>query len=171
MLLAVVTAVGPRWHCRQHSCDICPGCHPGVQEHLVDVHIYATKGAFAALKGDGSVVTWGESSSGGYSYCVRGQLHDGVQSIAATSAAFAVLKTDGSVVTWGQERYGGDSSWVRNQLSGDIVLVVSNWSAFAALKNDGSVVTWGSFTFEDFGNPIEDYWERSPRTTSVAALW
>ncbi|MBA4457774.1 hypothetical protein FHK99_17525, partial [Cylindrospermopsis raciborskii CS-506_B] len=68
--------------------------------------------AFAALKSDGSVVTWGESSNGGDSSSVSSSLTSGVTQIFSTLSAFAALKSDGSVVTWGDSSYGGDSSSV-----------------------------------------------------------
>ena len=68
--------------------------------------------AFAAILGDGSVVTWGHADSGGNSRAVQGQLKK-VQQIQASSAyhgAFAAILGDGSVVTWGYVDSGGDSS-------------------------------------------------------------
>jgi alpha-tubulin suppressor-like RCC1 family protein len=103
--------------------------------------------AQAALRQDGSVVTWGEVSNGGDSSYVASQL-DGtipVISIATTTAAFAALRADGSVVTWGLSYYGGNSSTVATQLDGTIpVTSISGGDyAFAALRQNGSVVTWG----------------------------
>ncbi len=69
-------------------------------------------GAFAALKGDGSVVTWGDPSRGGDSSAVSGDLSSRVTHIYSNSGAFAALKGDGSVVTWGRIESGGDSSAV-----------------------------------------------------------
>jgi hypothetical protein len=57
--------------------------------------------AFAALKADGYVVTWGAPSFGGDSSAVATQLSSGVSQIFSSSAAFAALKANGSVVTWG----------------------------------------------------------------------
>ena len=64
--------------------------------------------AFAVIKADGSVVTWGGAWSGGDSGVVRrGKLAsqlDGttdVTQIYSTVNAFAALRSDGSVVTWG----------------------------------------------------------------------
>ena len=37
-------------------------------------HIYSAEAAFAAVKRDGSVVTWGDQRSGGNSEAVREQL-------------------------------------------------------------------------------------------------
>ena len=58
-------------------------------------------GAFAALKSDGSVITWGNSDGGGSSSTVSAHLNSGVVDISSTVNAFAALKSDGSVITWG----------------------------------------------------------------------
>ena len=82
--------------------------------------IYSNSYAFAALKEDDKVVTWGHPYMGGYSspydpntelgrYGVRGDLTNVVK-IYSTLSAFSALKKDRSVVTWGKPEYGGDSS-------------------------------------------------------------
>ncbi|MFN5193434.1 MAG: hypothetical protein ACK5E6_03280, partial [Cyanobacteriota bacterium] len=111
--------------------------------------------AFAALKADGSVVTWGDPLLGGDSSAVAGQLSSGVSQIFSSSGAFAALKTDGSVVSWGDHNRGGDSSsdytsvigGVTGQLSSGVTQIFSNPYAFAALKADSSVVIWGHPSF------------------------
>ena len=55
--------------------------------------------AFAALKSDGSVVTWGHSSYGGDSSLVSSSLSGGAETVFSTCCAFSALKSDGSVVT------------------------------------------------------------------------
>ncbi|MGY3945715.1 hypothetical protein, partial [Aeromonas tecta] len=70
--------------------------------------------AFAALKQDGSVVTWGSTGSGGDSSAVQAQLTN-VKAIYNAQGAFAALKQDGSVVSWGNAGFGGDSSAVQAQ--------------------------------------------------------
>ncbi|MEF8756311.1 MAG: DUF4347 domain-containing protein [Accumulibacter sp.] len=104
-------------------------------------------GAFAALRADGSVVTWGDAGSGGDSSAVAPHLSGAinVSQLFSNWYAFAALRVDGSVVTWGDASYGGDSSAVAGQLDGteDVVRVFSTSTAFAALHNDGSVVAWG----------------------------
>ena len=66
------------------------------------VEITSNRRAFAALKTDGSVVTWGVGSYGGNSSGVSTQLSVGVSKIySAAYGAFATLKDDGSFVTWG----------------------------------------------------------------------
>ncbi|PNJ94198.1 hypothetical protein CEP14_11610, partial [Cylindrospermopsis raciborskii C04] len=109
-------------------------------------HEVINYGAFAALKSDGSVVTWGSSSSGGDSSSVSSRLTSGVTQIFSGSA-FAALKSDGSVVTWGSSSSGGDSSSVSSRLTSGVTQIFSNDEAFAALKSDGSVVTWGSSSY------------------------
>eukprot|EP00439_Symbiodinium_sp_Y106_P041830 s3732_g5.t1 len=97
--------------------------------------------AFALLKGDGGVVTWGDPSSGGRSTAVQEQLQD-IQDVVASDGAFAAIRADGSVVTWGDPDFGGDSRYVQEQLT-KVTKVVASAYAFAAIRSSGSVVTWG----------------------------
>ena len=62
--------------------------------------IQATEGAFAAIRDDGSVVTWGSAAHGADSSAVQGHLTD-VKEIQASANSFAALTMQGSVVTWG----------------------------------------------------------------------
>jgi hypothetical protein len=105
------------------------------------------RGAFAVIKADGSVVTWGNSITGGDSSAVANQLNGSidVMQIYSTIDAFTALRVDGSVVTWGDYLWGGDSNVVTTQLNGtiDVTQIYSTNTAFAALRIDGSVVTWG----------------------------
>ncbi|OLP94845.1 hypothetical protein AK812_SmicGene23079 [Symbiodinium microadriaticum] len=77
--------------------------------------ISETGGAFAAIRSDGSVVTWRHAGFGGDSSAVQEQLRH-VQQIQASHGAFAAIRSDGSVVTWGPADYGGDSSAVQDRL-------------------------------------------------------
>ena len=105
--------------------------------------------AFAALKDDGSVVTWGDSNTGGDSSAVAADLSSGVEQIYSNPWAFAALKENGSVITWGNPNAGGDQTnfqndlpSVANDLASGVTHISSTEGAFAALKEDGSVVTW-----------------------------
>ena len=83
---------------------------------MKNVHqIQASHGAFAAMLGDGSVVSWGSAGCGGDSSAVQDRLKN-VEQIQATGSAFAAILRDGSVVTWGNARFGGDSSAVQDWL-------------------------------------------------------
>lgn len=109
---------------------------------------FLNSSAFAALRADGSVVTWGYDQYGGDSGAVAHQI-DGttdVTQIFSTLWAFAALRTDGSVVTWGYDEYGGNSSAVARQIDGtiDVTQIFSTRWSFAALLADGSVATWGN---------------------------
>ena len=77
------------------------------------VRICGGHGCFAAILGDGFVVTWGSTEGGGDSSSVRDQLRN-VQQIQASNHAFAAILGDGSVVTWGSVFHGGDSSSVQD---------------------------------------------------------
>ena len=68
----------------------------------------ATWYAFAAIRQDGTAVTWGASFSGGDSAQVQGQLVD-VHEIQATHNAFAaIVGPERRVVSWGAANAGGD---------------------------------------------------------------
>jgi alpha-tubulin suppressor-like RCC1 family protein len=82
--------------------------------------------AFAALKEDGTVQTWGDSRYGGGG--VPTGLKD-VRAIYSTYRAFAALKEDGTVQAWGYSRYGG--SGVPYDLK-DVRAIYSTEQAFAA---------------------------------------
>ncbi|CAE7643634.1 USP, partial [Symbiodinium sp. CCMP2456] len=98
-----------------------PGASALVRSQLTDVKdIHANPFAFAALRRDGSVVTWGNGLYGGNSAAVQRQLKD-VVSIQAGGFAFAATRRDGSVVSWGLPAGGGDSSLVQEQLGHRIV--------------------------------------------------
>ena len=85
--------------------------------------------AFAAVKKDGSVVTWGSPGDGGNSDSVKGQLTGGVDNIVGNAFAFAAVKDDGSVVTWGESQLGGNSDEVKSELQGGVLQVKANLPA------------------------------------------
>ena len=88
------------------------------QELSSDVkEVFSTDFAFAALKTDGSVITWGGdvdldgsanryTDTGGHSFEVADQITSDVSTIYSNVGAFAALKNDGSVVTWGHSYAG-----------------------------------------------------------------
>ena len=86
------------WGSHRHG-----GCSIAVQDQLKDVQqVQACSKAFAAIVGDGSVVTWGDPicTYSGESTDMWDQLKN-VHQIQASSKAFAAILGDGSVVTWG----------------------------------------------------------------------
>ena len=68
----------------------------------------------AALKSNGSVVTWGNYITGGtVSESIQSELNDtgsSIKHIYSSKEAFAALKTDGSVIAWGNSSNGGNTS-------------------------------------------------------------
>ena len=92
--------------------------------------------AFAAILGDGSVVSWGMFGHGDNS-TVKEKLKN-VQQIQATAHTFSAILSDGSVVAWGDA--GCDE--VQEQLK-HVRCIQATSYAFAAILVDGSVVTWG----------------------------
>ena len=81
----------------------------------VECKVHGFYGAFAAILGDGSVVTWGHADYGGDSSAVQGQLTN-VQQVQASLDACAAVLGDGSIGTCGSAGFGGDSSAVQGQL-------------------------------------------------------
>ena len=133
-----------RWLCCDTWGDVHhgPGDSGAVQHQLKNVQqIQATNSAFAAILGDGSVVTWGDVRRGGDSRTVQHQLKN-VQQIQACGFAFAAILGDGFVVTWGGGvLFGGNFLAVQDQLK-NVQQIQATTSAFAAILGDGSVVTW-----------------------------
>jgi len=149
--------------------DVSQQLSSGVKE------VFSTGSAFAALKQDGSVITWGENISGGSPTDIQDNadrpvdLQGAVMKIAGTSSAFAALKSNGSVVCWGDS--GGSPYFytnsiytnpftvpvgVSNDLAGGIQSLIGNIGAFAALKSNGSVVHWGDLITPQSSNGINN---------------
>ena len=134
-------------HRNNYSCSACSGVSyyvaPLLESGVVD--IFATRWAFAALKEDGSVVSWGmDRFDGGDWYTVASDLQSGVAKIFSNGYAFAALKDDGSVVPWGADGRNYMSVDAAALLSGGVVdIVVSSNYGFVAVKSDGSIVIWG----------------------------
>ena len=117
--------------------ETCP--RSGLQQ----TEFFSTERAFAALKPNGMVITWGSPSFGGNSTEIVDELSCGVVKVFSTQSAFAALKADGSVVTWGDPSAGGNSALVASQLTGSVKDIFSTERAFVAVKEDDSLVAWG----------------------------
>merc|ERR1712232_837288 len=110
--------------------------------------VYGKTFSFAALREDGSVVSWGHRNDGGDSSRVASELRD-VIDIVSNHFAYAALKKDGSVVCFGLPNSGGVSPpELLRPKAGKLVDKIMRLTdrAFAALLEDGSVVTWGHGT-------------------------
>ena len=107
--------------------------------------IYSNDSAFAALRSNGSVVTWGNSSNGGDSSSVALRL-DGttnIVSIFSTSRAFAALDENGAVVTWGGASDGGSQGKSVKFLKQGVPNIFPLKNAFCALLPTRGVTCWG----------------------------
>ncbi|OLP97859.1 hypothetical protein AK812_SmicGene19766 [Symbiodinium microadriaticum] len=92
---------------------------------IVDVEcIVATGVAFAAIRGDRRVVTWGAPSMGGDSSGVSRQLED-IVAVRGTVHAFAAINGGGDVVTWGHMKDSGRTTTRKTASGGS--LLVSSW--------------------------------------------
>ncbi|MEF1306928.1 hypothetical protein QTO17_34220, partial [Vibrio owensii] len=105
--------------------------------------IVASRFAFAAIKNDDSVVSWGNTPYGGDSSSV--DFSGGVTDIVASLKAFAALKKNGDVVTWGiinpaTPITNAKAIYVTKSTTGSSY----DSGAFAALLNDGTVTAWGA---------------------------
>ena len=93
----------------------------------------------AALKTDGTVVTWGDFNGGN-----TNQPADVTGVVAIASAGHMVaLKSDGTVVTWGGDGTEGTVPAGLNQ----VTAVAAGNSFTLALKQDGSVQAWGDNSY------------------------
>ena len=90
-----------------------------------------------ALKNDGTVVSWGNGSSGETSVPTG---LSGVSAVAAGGLHSVALKSDGTVVAWGGNNQGQSS--VPVGLSG-VVAIAAGYEHTLALKGDGTIVAWG----------------------------
>ncbi|MGD8171605.1 hypothetical protein ACQEXU_08115 [Vibrio sp. TRT 21S02] len=92
--------------------------NPSGSQHLKVKAIYANAGAFAAIKGNNSVITWGDVAFGADSSDHALQLDGSVAvvSIARTESAFAALRSDGKVLAWGDVTNGGAAAYNEKDL-------------------------------------------------------
>lgn len=93
-----------------------------------------------ALKADGSLVTWGDSSQGLATIPALASFD--VAAISSGAAHNLALKRDGSVVAWGSNS-SGQCIVPSGALSGVIAIAAGDTHSLA-LKADGSVLAWGN---------------------------
>jgi regulator of chromosome condensation (RCC1) repeat-containing protein/Regulator of Chromosome Condensation (RCC1) repeat protein/Calx-beta domain-containing protein len=134
----------------------------------------AAGGSFSmALKSDGTVLAWGNNTSGEIGNGSAGTTNvptpspvsglssgSGVTAIAAGTAFGMALKSNGTVWEWGDNHSGElgigstTDAHTPQQVSGlSNVIAISAGDAFAlALESDGSVWSWGNNTSGQLGN-------------------
>ncbi|OTA15591.1 hypothetical protein Xvie_02673 [Xenorhabdus vietnamensis] len=95
---------------------------PVIQEFLAlknAVQITCSATASAALRLDGTVLTWQYPELGNFSLVPQPEMHN-VRAIYATGTAFLALTADNKVYTWGGSDGGGDSSEVQALFDGKL---------------------------------------------------
>lgn len=113
-----------------------------ISEDVVDI-MTTESGAYALLRSDGSVVSWGRYNTGAKQ--LNGEFVFGdveltnVKKIFSNGNAFAALKNDDTVDVWGNGNYGAN---IKSGIS-DIKDIFSSPLAFSAIKKNGSAITWG----------------------------
>jgi len=117
-----------------------------VKEQLAgDVkNIFPLHSGFAAVKADGSLVTWPTRIP----ESLKDQVSSGVQYVCSSEGAISAGKDNGQIISWGNFRDDGYYRYAEVQ-SGPcdepILQICSARGIFAALKADGSVDVWRSF--------------------------
>ncbi len=100
-----------------------------------------------ALKADGTVVGWGDNSSG------QTNIPAGLNNVVAIAAGILhslALKPDGTVVGW------GDNSFGQTNIPGglnNVVAIAAGFYHSLALKADGTVVGWGNNYYGQINMP------------------
>lgn len=109
------------------------------------IDIVSTESAFAALKKDGSVVTWGNENYGADQSSNNVELAADTYKLYSNLYSFCALKRDGTIVTWGDQTRGGNNAYNRSGgVPTNVVKVFSHKNGFIALKKDKTIVTWGN---------------------------
>jgi hypothetical protein len=79
------------WLCRFNQGPASPGY----------IKVFTNISAFAALRADGSIVTWGKESNDQNCGARGGPTDKGYISIYSTQCSFTAIKADGTIATWG----------------------------------------------------------------------
>ncbi|NDI87210.1 RCC1 domain-containing protein [Undibacterium crateris] len=109
------------------------GFSPAVKAAMKDVlTIVSNEGSYAALKKDGTVVTFGKQSTGGDSSYVKAILKD-VTQIVGGNYDFLALRKDGTVVNWGYGygHSGDDQSVPVPEVTGGAKLFMNGYTGVA----------------------------------------
>eukprot|EP00973_Karenia_brevis_P094311 12421829-Karenia_brevis.AAC.1 len=107
--------------------------------------LQSATGVFAAVKENGTIITWGQPDYDAASnLLLKPPATFGAVCLVNTERAFAAIQKNGSVIAWGDPDFGGDAHRVSEELNSGVIKLCSNEKAIAAMKNDGSVCTWGN---------------------------
>jgi hypothetical protein len=145
------------WKCvrrsfMQYSVLVTPATATALFHHNLGGvrEIFATHGAFAALKADGSVVAWGSPELGGDATPVSERLAEVavLQICASNGASNAASLQDASIVAWGNADMGGSATGFTPIAANEVHQWCSTYCAFATICGpDRAAVTWGNSNF------------------------
>ena len=102
---------------------------------------YRNTGAFAVLKKDGSVVSWGKIFRIRKTLTIRLPMKILGMFIPMLKPLLVSSKT-GLLSAGADEKWGGNSSRVKDELQTGIQSIASTKRAFTALREDGFVTSW-----------------------------
>ncbi len=105
------------------------------------VSVASGNGFSLALKGDGTVVGWGDDSNGVVTGAAALTNVTAISAGSGTGQGFGLaLKSDGTVVGWGDNSLGQTN--IPSGLN-NVVAISAGYGFGLALKSDGTVVGWG----------------------------
>ena len=113
------------------------------------IKLFSTTYAFAALKADGTVFTWGKGSLNVFGGQLSVELTN-IVNIYSSDIAFTSIDTFNTIYSWGTSviySYDGDGSGnpiLTPASNTNVIYIQTTNSSFAALKNDGTVIIWGN---------------------------
>eukprot|EP01039_Chlorochromonas_danica_P002820 gene2820-3074_t len=114
-----------------------------ISEELHDIrYIVASEAAFAGLRSDGSLVTWGSCFYGG---CARVEGLPPLRQIFSAPSVFIGLAKSGGLVAWGRESFGGmiPADVLERLANNSIRMIASSRAAVSVLLVENEPVCWG----------------------------
>jgi alpha-tubulin suppressor-like RCC1 family protein len=149
---------------------------PPISDLINIIYICFSSQAFAALRHDGLVFTWGLPSQCYLSPDTQSKITNiGVKSIISNAQAFAALLNDNTVVSWGSPDFGGNLNLypdIHSELQ-NVSSIHATCNSFAALCSDGSVISWGfiSISKNDTGQLIFQHISSINNIYSIYSLY
>lgn len=112
---------------------------PNISPPLTDAYaISSYYGKTVALRGNGTVVVWGDQAG---ALTPPQDLNDAI-AVATSESFMMALRRNGTVVFWGS--YPAAGPFVDGSLTDVIAIAANKWNG-AALKRDGTVIHWSTF--------------------------
>lgn len=114
--------------------------------HYGMTSVVGTDSGYAAIRADGSIITWGNISYGSDSSSIASEINGTipVTDISSTNGAFAAQRNDGSVISWGSPLIGGEIGPVNQAFLLNSRSIVSSLTSFFAVTFWKGNTCWGS---------------------------